>query len=123
MKRASYIGAPEMFNLNMATRPIVDAYGLNLYLVGSSLVKRDYRDVDLRLILPDEKFDEMFPNIVTPHQRDARWSLYSAAISEWISNRSGLKIDFQVQKESEANQEYPEAENPRYIIGFFATKK
>lgn len=118
-ERACWIGAPEMFELNQACRPIVDAYGHCVYLVGSCLKKRDYRDVDVRVILSDEKFDELFPGIRSNHQLDARWSLMCSAISLWLNKHSGLPIDFQIQRRTQANEEF---NGPRHPLGFFLNR-
>jgi hypothetical protein len=127
MSRANFIGAPQFFNLNQACRVIVDAFGCNLYLVGSSMKKRDYRDVDLRLILDDEDFDRMFPGIHEGMRgapsRDARWSLFCSSISEYLATHSCLPIDFQIQRRTEANNEYGAMHHPRNAIGIFIQPK
>ena len=122
-KRANWIGAPAMFNLNQALIPMVQAFGFHFYLVGSCIHKRDFRDVDIRCILPDEKFDQMFPNIVKPNQLDGKWSLLCAALSGWLKQQSGgLPIDFQFQRMTEANAEYGGKEHVRQAVGFFLQK-
>lgn len=121
MNRANFLPAPAAFDLNHASLVITAAYGHNLYLVGSCLTKRDHRDVDLRLILPDEEYDALFPRCPRAQQLDARWSLFCAAISEWLRARTGLPIDFQVQRQSHANEEYkqgPDRLHERQAIGF-----
>jgi hypothetical protein len=115
MKRATYIGVPAFYNLNLACTAIHAAFGTPPYLVGSSLERRDYRDVDIRVILPDDEFDRMFPGFKRP-QTCALWSLMCCAISEWLAARTGLPIDFQVQKMSEANAEF---DGPRNALGLF----
>src|SRR5512135_2085470 len=95
MKRASWIGVPEMFNLNLACRALVEAFGWHIYLVGSALERRDFRDVDVRCILDDGEFDLLFPRgaeAATNVWLDARNALLSAALSEWLASRTGLKI-------------------------------
>jgi len=122
MIRANWIGAPEMFRLNQAARVIVDAYGMNLFLVGSALERRDHRDVDLRCILDDAEFDTLFPGSAG-HQGewlDARWSLLCASISLYLSQCSGLRIDFQFQRRSQANAEN---DGPRQAIGIFISAR
>lgn len=121
MIRANYIGAPQFFDLNQACRVITDAFGLHLYLVGSSLTKRDYRDVDLRLILPDEDYDRMFPGIGDSPQRDALWSLMCSSISLYLSQHSGLPVDFQIQQRTAANAEEPDGQ--RNAIGLFVQRR
>ena len=117
--RSSWIGAPQQFELNQACRVITEAYGYCLYQVGSSLTKRDFRDVDLRCILDDEEFDKKYPGIRSNHQMDARWSLDCSAISMWLSKRTGLPIDFQFQRMTEANEEFGRDEHGRNAIGIF----
>lgn len=104
-----------MFELNQACRSIVDAYGACIYLVGSATQRQDYRDVDVRVILEDADFDKKYPGIGSNHQLDARWSLDCSAISLWLAKHSGLKIDFQYQRQTEANQ----YEGPRHPLGIF----
>ena len=117
MKRANYIGAPEMFLLNQACRPLTDAFGPHLYLVGSSLERRDYRDVDVRCILPDEEFDHLFPGAFgVNYGLHALWSVMCSSISLMLARHSGLPIDFQIQRRTEANKEY---DGQRAALGMF----
>jgi hypothetical protein len=113
--RANWIGAPQMFDLNMACGAVAQAYGPDLYLVGSSLVRRDFRDVDIRCILDDADFDRRFPDY---HHGagylNAEWALLCAAISMWLSARSGLPVDFQFQRRTQANAEF---EGQRSAVG------
>lgn len=121
MKRANFIGAPEYYNLNAACRIITEGYGYSLYLVGSALERRDFRDVDLRLILDDAEYRQMFPGMQNGQWTDPRWSLFCSAVSLWLSERSGLKIDFQVQSQTEANS--IEGRTKRHPIGIFLEPK
>ena len=42
---------------------IVQAYPSGgVFLVGSSLERRDFRDMDVRCMLPDHEFEALFPN-------------------------------------------------------------
>ena len=119
VRRANFLGAPTAFNLNQACLVITQAYGYSLYLVGSCLTKPDYRDVDVRLILDDADFDALFPRCPRSTRLDARWSLMCTAISEWLRAHTGLAIDFQIQRQSHANEDYPGKEHPRQAIGIF----
>lgn len=96
--------------------------GFGCYLVGSCGQRRDFRDVDVRFIMRDEAFDAMFGG----ERRDRYWSLLSVAFSSWLSQECGYPVDFQIQRQSHANQkhdghrnalgirvEYP-GEMPRY---------
>lgn len=98
-ERASYLTVGEQFNLKMACRAI-ETLGYGIFHVGSSLDRQDYRDVDLRCILSDTQFDAMFEG------NKRRLSLFNTALSEWLAARTGLPIDFQFQRQTEANQKF-----------------
>lgn len=105
--RASYLTVSQQYDLNIACRPLA-IFGYGTFHVGSSLVRPDYHDVDLRCILPDDEYDQMFgkDNRGDPRVGD-EWRLFlNTAISEWIEARTGLPIDFQFQKATEANEKF-----------------
>lgn len=69
------------------------------YLVGSVNTRPDFRDVDLRVILTDEDFDAQFSNPL-------RVRVMNHAISTWGQRETGLPIDFQIQRMTEASNAY-----------------
>ena len=73
------------------------------YLVGTAGVgtAETYRDVDVRLMLDDDEFAAVCPT-------QARWELLCLAIGTYLAERTGLPIDFQVQRTSEANARFGE---------------
>lgn len=87
-----------------------DAFGHPPYLVGSCMTRPDYRDVDVSTMLPDAQFGAMFPN---------KYALLfmNAAVSEWLSSRTGLRIDFKFQDTTKANEEHQGPRNPLGIRG------
>ena len=109
-KRATYLSVSQWFNLNLACRPL-DIAGLHVYLVGSCLHRPDYRDVDLRAIMDDADYDRTFGT-----SRMVR-TLFAVAISEWLAARTGLPIDFQFQRRTDANAEFS---GPRNAVGMQA---
>lgn len=84
---------------------VADYFGHIPYHVGSSLHTKDWRDVDVRLILPDEEFAERFGKVqnceVNP--KLAAITLAFAALGKAMT---GLPIDFQIQPQSHANSAY-----------------
>jgi hypothetical protein len=56
----------QLFQLDLACCPISEAFGTNPYIVGSALTSPHPRDIDVRLILPDKKYDRI---IRTPEMR------------------------------------------------------
>lgn len=109
MTRANYVPAPQMFHLHHACNLINQAFpqAFGCFLVGSALERRDYRDVDVRCVLPDEDFDRLFPKAPDgPAHWQPTWALLCITISEWLRQVSGLPVDFQFQKQSIANAKF-----------------
>lgn len=109
-RKASYVGAPAVFRLELACQQVQDAFGADaygIYLVGSALERPDWRDVDLVLIMPDEGFRSLFPAVVhlenASWEHDPRWLLMVSGISRFLSDASGLPVDFKFQPQSYAN--------------------
>jgi hypothetical protein len=100
------VGMPAVLHLNAFGREINEAFGHIPYLVGSAAIGKTWRDVDVRLMLPDDEFDALFPNHTAATHADGKWALLCAAISELGRIRTGLPIDFQIQRTSEANELY-----------------
>lgn len=115
MRRANFLTAPEAFHLRNVIEIVNQSFGM-CYLVGSSLTKRDYRDVDIRCIMADEDFDRRFLGVGEEPLYDAEWSLICAAVSEWLQKRTGLPIDFQIQRMSYANKLFGRPEHQRQAI-------
>lgn len=114
-KKASHIGAPAGFSLELACRQVCEAFGVSgCYVVGSSLERVNWRDVDIRLILDDAEFAVLFPEAGAHWEHDARWLLLTVSLSEWLSKITGLPVDFQFQPQTHANDRH---KGPRSAIG------
>ncbi len=62
--------------------------------------------MDVRLILPDAVFDRWWSDPV-------RLRVLNHAVSTWGQRETGMPIDFQVQRQTEANASFPGRErNP-----------
>jgi hypothetical protein len=100
--RTDLLTTVEMYNLDAACRLISRSFdGGPPYLVGTagSGDATAYRDVDVRLMLDDEEFAAACPT-------RARWELLCLAIGAYLSERTGLPVDFQIQRTREANERY-----------------
>jgi hypothetical protein len=84
---------------------IRDYFGHVPYQVGSSIKTKDWRDVDVRLILPDEEFIARFGSIHASVV-DPRFAAITVAFSALGAQMTGLPIDFQIQSQSHANNKY-----------------
>lgn len=89
------------------------------YMVGSATTSTTWRDVDIRVILKDDRYDAYFgKERARAGGESKRWTALMAAISLWGQKVTGLPIDFQVQRRSNV----PEADwkKPRIPIGMYA---
>jgi len=105
----TYLTATQFTRLNDVCVPVRAAFGHGPYLVGSATEHAGFRDVDLRVIMPDDEFDALFAG------RAMVWSITCQAISHMLADWSGLPIDFQIQRMTEANEKYPDG--PRHPMG------
>jgi hypothetical protein len=109
--RTGLLTTTEMFHLDQACQLISKAFGGRPpYLVGTAGVggAESYRDVDVRMILADDEFAEACPT-------RERWELLSLAIGAYLASRTGLPIDFQLQRATEASARH--GKRPRNPLG------
>lgn len=109
--RTDLLTATELYNLDTACRVIKQAFGGQPpYLVGTAGLggAASYRDVDVRLMLDDAEFAAVCPT-------RQRWELLCMAVSAWLRERTGLPVDFQVQRTAEANERF--GDRPRNPLG------
>jgi hypothetical protein len=99
--RASYLTVTRQYNLNAACQAL-RPFGYGTYHVGSSLERADYHDVDLRCILEDDEYGRL----IGGRDSEKRLAFLNAAISEWLTARTGLPIDFQFQQQTDANEKF-----------------
>lgn len=106
--RTDSLTTVQLHNLDQAC--IIIKRGLGQpYLVGSAGIGGGaYRDVDVRVMLDDDEFAAICPN-------QLRWEMLCLAISTYLSERTGLPIDFQIQRTAVANEFYND--KPRNPLG------
>lgn len=116
-RSASYLSPPDFHRLNWACHPVCQAFGEPPYLVGSVLTRPDYRDIDLRLILDDDRFEAMFGSVDNQPSRGSVLLLLNIAVSDLIARAANVSapIDFQFQSMSRAN--VPEHDGMRNPMG------
>jgi hypothetical protein len=84
---------------------IRDYFGHVPYHVGSSVHSKGWRDVDVRLILPDDEYAQLFGSVGgAVNKKLAAITLAWCALGDQMT---GLPIDFQIQQQSWANEKYP----------------
>lgn len=115
-QRTDLLTTTELYNLDAACRIVRRAFGEPPYLVGSAGIGNDggqYRDVDVRLMLDDEEFSAVCPT-------RERWELLCLAIGAYLRDRTGLPVDFQIQRMREANERFNGSRNPLGMGRVFA---
>lgn len=104
--RANYLPSPlALFKLDVFGGLVRELIGDVPYLVGSVHHKPDYRDVDIRIMLDDERFEAIFGGDGLWITNDAL-KLFNMALSALAREMTGLEIDCQFQRRSDANKEY-----------------
>lgn len=103
MTRKCQLTTLQLYRLDRACVMIRQGFRHPPYLVGSAGDSADWRDVDVRLILPDDEFDALFGN----EHGVKLWEAMCASLALWIETHTGLPIDFQIQRMTEANETYP----------------
>lgn len=101
--RANYMPSPPaLFKLRLFGETVRRLTGATAYLVGSVLDRPDYRDVDVRIMVDDDTFARLFG-------ADGLWitngglTLGNMALSALARELTGLDVDCQVQRMSDAN--------------------
>lgn len=84
---------------------VADYFGHSPYQVGSSLHTKEWRDVDVRLILPDDEFTQMF-GTNRSSETNPKLSAVTLAFAALGQAMTGLPVDFQIQPQSWANERY-----------------
>lgn len=113
------VGMPQWLLLNEFADIVRDDFQTGVYLVGSALQGKAPRDIDVRVILPDDDCLTRFPS--GPHGESpvnchgTRWASQCLAYSALGKQMTGLPIDFQVQLQSLVDTQ--EAIRPRIALG------
>jgi hypothetical protein len=115
----SGVGMPASLLLEQFGDYLTAVFGYHVYHVGSSMCHaqdRNWRDVDVRVLLDDDEYTEMFGAECggrTEHE-NMKWVAYTLAFSALGKQMTGLPIDFQIQRTSEANEQH---DKPRSALG------
>lgn len=100
------IGMPAALMLDDFGAVVWDAFGEPAYHVGSSLMGKRWRDVDVRLMLDDEQYEAMGLGDPQRTHANPKWVALVRAFSALGREMTGLPIDFQIQQTSRANEQF-----------------
>ena len=121
MSRHNYLTPLQNLALHEAVGIVRRGFGqadyAELFLVGSCLKKQDFRDVDVRLILSNGAYDYLF---AYDDEAGSLWTLMCASIGTMLSSKTGLPIDFQIQRFVDADEKYGvfTREPLGYVLGY-----
>lgn len=107
------VGWPACIHLDIFAHAVRQCFGEQVYLVGSATRGKDWRDVDVVVMIDDARWEGMFGT----HWVDCnwRWSIMCAAFSALGKQMTNLPIDFKVQPIRQANDKHKD--RPRLAIG------
>lgn len=111
------VGFPATLYLQDFGEHVRRAFGHIPYHVGSSLKLKDgWRDVDVRLMLPDDEYAALQLGDPDCPQWNPRWVSICLAWSAFGKALTGLPIDFQIQQRTYANAQYPHSRSALFNI-------
>jgi hypothetical protein len=117
------VGMPATLRLQTFGEHVLRAFGHVCYHVGSSLEAKDgWRDVDVRLILPDEEYERMGLGDPLEPQANKRWVSLVLAWSAFGKESTDLPIDFQIQQQTVANAKFKAPRSALFMICDIAEK-
>lgn len=87
----SALSPRQMFLLDLACKPVAEAFDYSIYHVGTSTSRQEYRDVDVRAILADKQYDRLRKALGLDGI-----AFLGLAIGEYLHSLTDLPIDFQI---------------------------
>jgi hypothetical protein len=83
---------------------------------------KKWRDVDVRLILSDEEYEQLGLGDPEHSHNNAKWTALVLAFSALGRHMTGLPIDFQIQQQTRANKLYPGGRSALGVHTYFRSK-
>lgn len=109
-------GMPQSLMLEQFGQIIYETFGHMSYQVGSSLEGKVWRDIDVRLIIPDDEYKAMKLGHPAYTHMNRKWRGLVLAFSALGKEMTGLPIDFQIQQQSYANKCYKGQRSALFIV-------
>jgi hypothetical protein len=100
------VGMPADLKLQEFGSQLWHAFGEPAYLVGSALQSKQWRDVDVRMILDDAEWERMGLGDPESCHTNGKWVALVLAFSALGKEMTGLPIDFQIQPQTWANEKF-----------------
>lgn len=102
------VGMPQALYLHEFARRVMCVFpeAMGCYLVGSAMEHRQWRDVDVRLMLADEDYEKHGFGNPSDAMLNPKWAALIMAFSALGRHMTGLPIDFQIDQMSYANKQH-----------------
>lgn len=100
------VGMPATLYLEYFGWLVYCVFGDYPYLVGSALRTKQWRDVDVRLMMLDKEYKAWGFGDPTVAHTNGKWVGLTMAFSALGKQLTGLPVDFQIQQTSHANKVY-----------------
>lgn len=114
------VGMPAFLHLHEFGRLVFLAFGEYPLLVGSALTTKTPRDIDVRLVLPMDVYQQVVGPARECGVPGTRWSAFCVAFSALAAQMTGTVVDFQIQTPGHANVYMDEQRLPLgYAVGRF----
>lgn len=111
------VGPHEGHLLKLFGAHVYQGFGHTAYQVGSSLTQKSgWRDVDVRLLLPDDEYAGYFGDPLAPGHRSLRLVAWNLAWTMLGRRLTGLPVDFQIQQQTLANAEHDGVRSALHLI-------
>lgn len=113
------VGMPAYLKLQAFGAIVEQAFEGSCYQVGSSVKGKNWRDVDVRLIMDDADYTKLLGIGPKENQHHSTaWTSFCMAYSALGQEMTGLPIDFQIQSMTDANERFRGSkEHPRNSLG------
>ena len=100
-RRSTYLGPADVRLLDDWGKALRQTFptAFGAYLVGSAMTRADYRDIDVRIIMPDADHKALGEFL--------NYRRLNLMLTLWGQRVTGLPIDCQVQSQTLANTKYP----------------
>lgn len=95
-----YVGMPRALYLEMYARYLKDIFNADVYLVGSVLKTKSWKDIDIIVVLSDNEWERYGFGDPQKRFKNKRWAAYCMGLSCFGKQLVGCEIDFQIHQES-----------------------
>lgn len=110
----AYVGMPKALYLQSFAEYVKSIFEDDVYLVGSALQTKSWKDLDIVVVISDKKWEGY--GFGDPQKRfgNKKWAALCMSISCFGKHLIGCEIDFQIHQKSYVDEVYQN--NPRIKI-------